>query len=175
MDEELYRMSDDPADHQHPIRTLSDKPLDALRKDHSMVKSLFDHYLNTDDQAVKQQIGPRILMMLELHADLEEATFYPKVRHIDPELVDHGEDEHDEARQLIQQLKGMEPGNPECDSLYQQLCDTVMHHVSEEENKLFPKVEQSDLNLEALGLEMQAYEASRFASRSRQSEQARMR
>jgi len=169
MDEELYRMSDDPADHQHPIRTLSDKPLEALKKDHAMVKSLFDRYLGTDDKAVKQQVGPRILMMLEMHADLEEATFYPKAREVAAELVDHGEEEHDEARQLIQQLKGMEPGDPQCDQLYQQLCDSVMHHVSEEENKLFPKIEASDLDLEAIGLEMQAYEASMMASHAKES------
>ncbi len=175
MDEELYRMSDDPADHQHPIRTLSDKPLEALRKDHAMVKSLFERYLNSDDKAVKQETGPRILMMLEMHTDLEESTFYPKARSIDAELVDHGEQEHDEARQLIQQLKQMDAGDPQCDSLYQQLCDSVMHHVAEEENKLFPKIEQSDLDLEALGLEMQAYEASRFASRGRDSVQSKTR
>ena len=58
----------------------------------------------------------------------------------------------------------MTPGDPQCDRLYQQLCDSVMHHVTEEENKLFPKIEKSDLDLEALGLEMQAYEASRWAS-----------
>lgn len=168
MDEELYRMSDDPADHQHPIRTLSDKPLEALKKDHAIVKSLFDRYLGTDDVAVKQQVGPRILMMLEMHTDLEEATFYPKAREVAAELVDHGEEEHDEARQLIQQLKGMDAGDPQCDKLYQQLCDSVMHHVSEEENKLFPKIEQSNLDLEAIGLEMQAYEASMMASHSKE-------
>ena len=165
MDNELYRMSDDPADHQHPIRTLSDQPLEALRKDHAMVKSLFDHYLNTSDSSVKEKTGARILLMLEMHTDLEEATFYPKARAIAPDLVDHAEHEHDEATQLIREIKGMTPGDPQCDHLYQQLCDAVMHHVAEEENKLFPKIEQSDLDLEALGLEMQAYEASRFSSR----------
>lgn len=169
MDEELNRMSDDPADHQHPIRTLSGQPLEALKKDHEMVKSLFDRYLNTQDKAVKQEAGPRILMMLEIHTALEEATFYPKARSVDPDLIDHGEHEHDEARQLIQQLRGMDPGDPQCDQLYQKLCDSVMHHVAEEENKLFPKIEQSDLDLEALGLEMQAYEASMVASQARQS------
>lgn len=169
MDDELYRMSDDPADHQHPIHTLGDQPLEALKKDHAMLKSLFDRYLNSDDTEVKRQAGPRILMMLEMHADLEEATFYPKARQVDADLVDHGEEEHHEARQLIQQLRSMEPGDAQCDQLYQKLCDAVMHHVAEEENKLFPKIEQSDLDLEALGLEMQAWEASRVASRAKES------
>lgn len=169
MDDELYRMSDDPADHQHPIRTLSDQPLEALKKDHAMVKSLFDAYLSTDDLAVKQHAGPRILMMLEMHTALEEATFYPKAREVAAELIDHSEHEHEEARQLIQQLKSMKPGDPQCDKLYQQLCDSVMHHVAEEENKLFPKIEQSDLDLEAIGMDMQAYEASMVASHARDS------
>jgi hemerythrin superfamily protein len=169
MDEELSRMSDDPMDHQHPIRTLSGQPLEALKKDHQIVKSLFDRYLNTSDVAVKREAGPRILMMLEMHADLEETIFYPKARSVDASLVDHSETEHDEMRQMIQQLRSMQPGDPQCDELYQKLCDTVMDHVEEEENELFPKVRQSNIDLEALGLEMQAYEASMIASHAKDS------
>lgn len=171
MDEELSRMSDDPADHQHPIHTLADQPLEALKKDHQIVKSLFDRYLNTNDVAVKREAGPRILMLLEMHADLEEATFYPKARSVDAEMVNHGQGEHDEMRQMIQQLKGMQPGDSQCDQLYQKLCDTVLDHVEEEENELFPKVRQSNIDLEALGLEMQAYEASMVASHAKASAQ----
>lgn len=148
----------------------SSQPMEALKRDHRYVKQLFDRYLNTDDVAVKREAGPEIIRALELHADLEEAVFYPKVRNIDPGLVDHSEQEHQEARQLMEQLKSIDMTHPQCDQLFRQLADAVLHHVESEEQQLFPKVQQSGIDLEALGLEMQAYESNALSAQARSSD-----
>ncbi len=143
------------------------QPLEALKRDHRYVKQLFDRYLNTHDTAVKREAGPEIIRALELHADLEEAVFYPKVRGVDPGLVDHGEQEHQEARQLMEQLKTIDMTHPQCEQLFRQLADSVLHHVESEEQQLFPKVQQAGIDLEALGIEMQAYEANALSAKAR--------
>ena len=152
---------------RNPGEIPGGQPLEALKRDHRHVKQLFDRYLNTNDTAVKREAGPEIIRALELHADLEEAVFYPKVRSVDPGLVDHGEQEHQEARQLMEQLKAIDMTHPQCEQLFRQLADSVLHHVESEEQQLFPKVQQSEIDLEAIGIEMQAYEASALSAQAR--------
>lgn len=147
-----------------------DQPLHALEKDHRFVRELFGHFLNTQDVLVRQQAGPRILMLLEMHAALEEATFYPRVRDVAPSLIDECEEQHGQADQLIQQLKGMDATDPQCDRMFRHLCDAVLHHIDIEENRLFPEVRKASLDFEAMGLEMQAFEANMVAMQAQQSE-----
>ena len=151
------------------------QPLEALKRDHRYVEQLFDRYLNSNDVAVKREAGPEIIRALELHADLEEAVFYPKVRSVDPGLVDHGEQEHQEARQLMEQLKSIDMTHPQCEQLFRQLSDSVMHHVETEEQQLFPKVQRAGIDLDALGIEMQAYEANALSAQARSAERPNLR
>jgi hemerythrin superfamily protein len=141
-----------------------DQPLQALEKDHHYVRELFGHFLNTQDVLVKQQAGPQILLALEMHAALEEAVFYPRVRSADPALVNECEEEH------AQELKGMDVTDPQCDRMFRHLCDAVLHHIEAEENRLFPKLRQSNIDMEALGLEMQAFEANMVTQQAQQSD-----
>jgi hemerythrin superfamily protein len=150
------------------------QPLEALKRDHRYVKQLFDIYLNTNDVMVKREAGPEIIRALELHADLEEAIFYPSVRTVDPGLVGHSEQEHQEARQLMEQLKTIDMTHPQCDQLFRQLADSVLHHVESEEQQLFPKVQQAGIDLETLGIEMQAYESNALSAQARNSDQSGM-
>jgi hemerythrin superfamily protein len=168
------RMEMDPIENRSSSGFPVDDPMQALEKDHDFVKQLFEEFLNTDDMPVRQQAGPRILMLLEMHSALEEATFYPVVQSLDEDLVDECEEQHAQADQLIQQLKGMEVSDPQYEQLLQQLCDAVLQHIDIEENQLFPVVRQSNLDLEAMGLEMQAYEANMVATQAQLSERKDM-
>jgi hemerythrin superfamily protein len=149
----------------------SGQPLEALKRDHNYVKQLFDRYLNTNNMAVKREAGQEIIRALELHTDLEEAVFYPKVRNADPELVDRSEHEHQEARELMEQIKGIDMTHPQCAQLFQQLADSVLTHIESEERKLFPEVEQAGIDMDSLALEMQAYEGNALSAQARSSDQ----
>ena len=148
-----------------------DQPLQALRQQHEYVRKLFDRYLNTQDVEVKKQAGPEILQQLEMHTALEEAAFYPAVQKIDASLVDECEDEHQQAKQMISQLKGMQPGDAQCDQMYKELCDAIMHHVQVEEQQLFPKVEQSGIDLRSIGDQMQMFDANAVSQQAQATEQ----
>lgn len=147
-----------------------DQPFQMLIKDHDFVRHLFNRYLNTHDIEVKQEAGPRILSLLEMHTALEETAFYPRVHHVDPALVDSCEQEHNEVRRMIEQLRGMDPGDPQCDHMFRQLSDAVIQHVQKEEQQLFPKIESAGIDLTELGLQLQAAEANMVSDQARATE-----
>lgn len=147
-----------------------DQPLQMLIKDHDFVRHLFNRYLNTQDIAVKREAGPRILSLLEMHTMLEETVFYPRVHDIDASMVDSCEHDHQEVRQMIEQLRGMDEDDPQCDQMFRRLVDAVLQHVQTEEQQLFPKVESSGIDMTELGLQLQAAEASMVSDQARASE-----
>jgi hypothetical protein len=59
--------------------------------------------------------------------------------------------EHDSAKALIEQLRGMKPGDGRYDAIVTVLGEYVKHHVREEQDVMFPKVRATDLDLLALG------------------------
>jgi len=155
--------------HRGAGESLADQPMEALRKDHHFVRQLFDRYLNTQDMQIKREAGPRILALLEMHMAVEEAIFYPKVHEVDAQLVDHGEQEHEEAKRLMLQLKNIDIDDPQCDALYKQLAGTILHHIETEEQQLFPKVQQANLDLTEIGLQMMAFESNMVSAMAKDS------
>jgi len=141
-----------------------DQPLEALKSDHRFARELFAHYFQSSDMEEKKALGRHILLLLEMHTTLEETVFYPRVRDADPSLTDHCEQEHEQARQTIKMLQLMNDGDPQADQLFHQLADAVFRHVDTEEQQLFPKIEQSTLDLSAIGYEMQAAETRMIAA-----------
>lgn len=140
-----------------------DQPMEALKTDHRFVRDLFERYFQTQDVNEKRDVGQHVLLLLEMHTRLEETVFYPRVRDADPSLVEHCEQEHDQARQLIEQLKIMDAASDQAEPMFRQLADAIFQHVEAEEQQLFPKVEQARLDLSAIGNEMQALEVQMIA------------
>ncbi|HEY0844292.1 MAG TPA: hemerythrin domain-containing protein [Noviherbaspirillum sp.] len=142
-----------------------DQPMEALKTDHRLVRQLFDRYFQTQDMSEKQDTGRHILSLLEMHTALEETVFYPRVRSEDSSLIDQCEQDHDQARQLIRSLRLMNDGDPQAEPLFRQLAEAILRHVELEEQQLFPKIEQSNLDLSGIGHEMQAFETRMIADR----------
>jgi hypothetical protein len=85
-------------------------------------------------------------LALEIHAQLEEEIFYPALRPVvagDEGVLNKSVPEHDEMRQLIGELRSMEPGDPAFDRQFRALIRTVLHHVADEETTLLPLAEET--------------------------------
>lgn len=137
-----------------------DRPTDALRHDHEMVRHLADKYLNSDSAEVKKQAATQILQALHMHSRLEESVFYPAVRDTDPALVGHFEQEHLHTDDLVATLQGMSLDDAHSEQLMRELLGATLSHIEEEESKLFPRLEQSGRDMAQLGLQMQSFEAN---------------
>lgn len=130
--------------------------IEILEADHRRVEDLFDEYEDAEDASDKKQLAVKICTALQAHTQIEEEIFYPAAREAieNPELIDEAIVEHASAKQLIGEIENMEPGDELYDAKVKVLQEQVLHHVEEEEGELFPKVEASELDLEALGKKM---------------------
>lgn len=93
-----------------------------------------------------------------MHAQVEEEIFYPAVKQAlkDHELVPEASVEHATLKNLIAQVKGIEPDGEMFDAKIKVLSEYVKHHVKEEQDEMFPKARATSLDMVALGAAMAA-------------------
>jgi hemerythrin superfamily protein len=127
-----------------------------LRADHKRVSELFTQYEKTRSAAKKKEIVTQICTELTVHAEVEEEIFYPAVKDAlnDQELVPEATVEHATLKDLIAQVKGVEPDGEMYDAKVKVLSEYVKHHVKEEQNEMFPKAKKANLDMKALGAQM---------------------
>ncbi len=134
-----------------------------LVKDHKDVKAMFKIFADLTDRSVvgKKKIADSICHALTCHMQLEEEIFYPAVRTVikDDDMMDEAIVEHAAARELITEIRGMDPGDDLYDAKVHVLSEQIDHHVGEEETDMFPKVRKTSLDLVELGEEMNARKA----------------
>lgn len=122
-------------------------PVKMLEKDHRKVEELFNEcrQINPNDIEERKDVIGKIINELEIHAELEEQTFYSLVENISQEgksLIDQSREEHQEMKTIIENLKGMMQGNAIDDMKLSQLESTVLNHVQREERQVFPFAER---------------------------------
>lgn len=149
-----------------------DNPVQALLRDHDLVRKLADTYRNTHSADAKKQAATQLLQAIHMHSRLEEGVFYPGVRRVDPNLIARFEEDHLAVDDLLATLQGMPLDDARAEPLVGELIDAVLSHVSQEEEQLFPELKQAALDLTSIGLEMQAFEANLVHMQAQLSDQA---
>jgi hemerythrin-like domain-containing protein len=130
-----------------------------LVADHREVSDMFKQYEELSDRAKasKQKLTEKICNALIAHTQIEEEIFYPAVREQvkdSEDMVDEAVVEHQAAKDLIKQLKEMDPDEDLYDAKVKVLGEEIEHHVKEEEEEMFKQAKKSGLDLMALGQEM---------------------
>jgi Hemerythrin HHE cation binding domain len=135
--------------------------IDLLMEDHKKVQKVFKEFEKSRDEmgdAEKGRMVRHCCMELKIHTQLEEEIFYPAAREAieDEELVDEAEVEHAAAKQLINELEQMEPGEDLYDARFTVLGEYVNHHIKEEEQAggILAEVKKAKIDLEELGRRM---------------------
>jgi hemerythrin superfamily protein len=147
-------------------------PIQALLRDHDMVRKLADKYQNTQSAEVKKQAATQLIQAIHTHSRLEEGVFYPGVRRVDPNLIARYEEDHLAVDDLLATLQGMSMTGDRAEPLVRELIAAVLNHIRQEEEQLFPELKQAALDLTAIGLEMQAFEANLVHMQAQLSDQA---
>jgi hemerythrin superfamily protein len=138
----------------------ADDPIQALVRDHDMVRKLADKYLNSSDMEVKKQAAAQLLQAIHTHSRLEESVFYPNVRCMDENLVRHFEQDHLKVDDLVATLQGMSMDEARAEPMMREMLGAVLRHIEEEEKDLFPRLRQSNADMTDIGLQMEALEAN---------------
>jgi hemerythrin superfamily protein len=165
-------MTDDPARPESHDAFPVDNPVQALLRDHDMVRKLADKYQNTQSADVKKQAATQLIQAIHMHSRLEEGVFYPGVRRVDPNLIARFEEDHLAVDDLLATLQGMSMDEARVEPMVRELIDAVLSHIRQEEEQLFPELKQAALDLTAIGLEMQAFEANLVHMQAQLSDQA---
>jgi hemerythrin-like domain-containing protein len=131
-----------------------------LTQDHKKVQDIFRDFRklmkNGGDDDEKRRMVMQACEMLTIHSEIEEEIFYSQVRRAiqDGEIMDEALVEHDGAKELIEQLRQMEPGDRLYDAKFIVLGEQIKHHIEEEEGKIFPKARKAGLDLVRIGQDM---------------------
>lgn len=145
------------------------QPKDAiamLKADHKKVSGLFEQFEKSRASSTKKKLVSEICMELTVHTTLEEEIFYPAVKAAlrDKELVPEANVEHATVKDLIAQVKDVEPGGEEYDARVKVMSEYTKHHVKEEQNEMFPKAQKTRLDMVALGQQMASRKAELLAA-----------
>ena len=137
------------------------QPKDAiamLKADHKKVSALFDEFESARSATKKKNLVTQICEELTVNTTLEEEILYPAVKAamLDHELVPEANVEHATVKDLIAQVKDVEPGGEDYDAKVKVMSEYVKHHVKEEQNEMFPKARNTKLDMVALGEQMMA-------------------
>ena len=135
--------------------------LELLKHDHDEVDAMFKQFeeiKDNGDDAEKEQLVAQICDALTIHAQIEETIFYPAARRALQEkgqdLLDEAAVEHQTLKDIVGRLEMAPTSDPLYDAGVKVLSEYVKHHVKEEENELFPKVRQANLDLQAIGQQL---------------------
>jgi hemerythrin superfamily protein len=140
---------------------MHDDAIDILIIEHEEVTALFEQFrgLSARSTDSKKRIATDICDALAVHALLEQDILYPVARSVlkDVDLIAQAIVEHNSAGELIERIRSMEPENELFDATVKVLWDQMTRHVREEEEKLFPRLRKSKLDLGAIGARMREY------------------
>lgn len=136
-----------------------------LKADHKKVSELFAQFETTRSAAKRKLLVEQICTELTIHTAIEEEIFYPAVKLAlkDKELVPEANVEHGSIKDLIAQVKGIEPDGEMYDARVRVMSEFVKHHVKEEQTEMFPKAKKTRLDMHALGAEMASRKAQLLA------------
>jgi hemerythrin superfamily protein len=134
--------------------------VDLIMQDHREVERLFDELKN--DPAKRPGLVPILTTLLAAHSRAEEAEVYPVAAEeaSAADDVEHSQEEHVEADELLAQLADADPTSDAFDQILTKVIEAITHHVEEEESKVLPAMRErlSDQRRAELG---EAFLASR--------------
>ena len=132
-----------------------------IRQDHKKVKGLFRKFDQAKNNGAKKRIADQVIQELEVHTTLEEEIFYPAVQNElgDKEMIDEANKEHQQAKEIIQELKTLDSEDDQLEEQFAELVECIKHHVEEEESEMLPKAEESGMDLTDYGKQMSELKA----------------
>lgn len=115
------------------------KTTELIKQDHRKVEELFAQFRANGDPSIVDQICTE----LTVHTQFEEELVYPILKNeVDGEDAEHAQHEHDEAKEIIQQIQNGDATGDELMEIVAKLEKAITHHVQEEETKILPEMEE---------------------------------
>ncbi|HVC29430.1 MAG TPA: hemerythrin domain-containing protein [Gammaproteobacteria bacterium] len=135
---------------------LSKDAITLLNDEHKKIQKAFKDFERLKKRGSirnKLEIVRQACIDLKVHALIEEEIFYPAVCKVigNCDFLLEARVEHMEANNLIVQLDSMKPGDELYNAKFSVLGKNINRHIMEEESVMFPLVNETNLDLIALG------------------------
>jgi iron-sulfur cluster repair protein YtfE (RIC family) len=127
-----------------------------LVKQHRKVEALFEKLEKSSSDPT--ELLTELANDLAAHMTIEQEIFYPEVKDVDHDQIYESYEEHALAEVALKRLLAADPEANEFKARVTALKELIEHHVKEEEEELFPEVEDKleTEKLEELGKQMEA-------------------
>lgn len=115
------------------------KLFDVLKRDHRQVEKWMTQ-IAEGSPGKRADIFETLQDALQKHMQMEEKLFYPEAQKFGDlkDIVKDGIEEHTGTRKFISQLNGLSVDSKEWMIAFSEMRQGVLHHVQDEEKKLFP-------------------------------------
>jgi hemerythrin superfamily protein len=112
-----------------------------LKNQHRKVEALFKKLESgrSDKSAVLEELADS----LAAHMAIEHEFLYPAAKDVDDEMVNESFEEHSLAEVALKRLIATDLEDEAFDARVTALKELIEHHVEEEEEQLFPKLEKA--------------------------------
>lgn len=134
--------------------------LDLIKTEHRQVASLFSEIESTDHTHKLYECFNQLYNSLSINAEVKSQIFYPAIRSCQgaEQLVDAAQKEHEEIKQMLEELESFSPTSAEFKQKILELKQVVQRHTQEEENRVFSQVREcmNQKQREQLASEFQA-------------------
>jgi len=134
-----------------------------LTADHGEIDKLvreFERHRKTADAVEKGKAALRICHAFEVHEAIKQEVFYPAAHAVlegeDRELLGKAQVEHEAIGHLIEKIENTSADDASFDSAVAVLAEQGRRHMKNEEEKLFPRLRHSRLDLVGTGERMAA-------------------
>jgi hemerythrin superfamily protein len=133
--------------------------LELLKADHRKVEGLFQK-VKANEDGDNTDVFEQINLELDVHAQIEEKIFYPRLLEEGDEelkkIVEEGIEEHRQAKMFLRELSNLADDSEKFPPKLQVLMEDIEHHVQEEEGEMFKMVEEQfdEEQLTELGREL---------------------
>jgi hemerythrin superfamily protein len=141
---------------RHLLAVATMNAIELLKAQHKKTKAALE---KASEAKLDSRESKKAADELVAHMVIEEHVFYPRVRELMKDMVGESYEEHTVARFALARAL-LARGEEQIKARFTVLKELIEHHVEEEEEELFPKVEKAldDDKLARLGEEM----ATRF-------------
>ena len=140
---------------------------DLLRQDHRKVHDMFlELEARSADGAWRRGRLREIVQELAIHAEIEEAAFYPAVRAVSRRL-DDARAAHAHLRRMIAEVESHDAASDDFVAAVRSIQQIVLAHVMEEEGGIFLDAERLGADeMERLGAELEQRKRALLGARA---------
>jgi hemerythrin-like domain-containing protein len=140
--------------------------VDLIMQDHREFERMLDALTNTPER--RPDVLPVFITLITAHSRAEEAEVYPAAAEAGAAHdVEHSQEEHVEADELLAKLAATDPASADFDQILADADEAVRHHLGEEEETVLPKMREllSSSRLAELGDAFAAARASHLGEK----------